>query len=94
MSPGRRARLLLLLVACLLWMLGGAVHAAPVDPASTVLTITTADASLEPEGKPWRQGPVDLNQRWDLMFPGRGGRAVYRVTLPPRSGNEPMALFL
>lgn len=58
-----------------------------------VLTLATALGVLEPDGEAQREGTVDLARRWDREFPGRGGRATYRITLPPRSGDEPMAVL-
>lgn len=58
-----------------------------------VVVIDTAQASLEPAGAPRRDGAVDLGRRWDREFPGLGGRAVYRIALPPRAGSEPMAVL-
>jgi signal transduction histidine kinase len=69
------------------------VPAQTLSTAGEVVTIDTAEASLEPEGKEWRAGTISLVERWDVDFPGRGGRAVYTVALPARTGPEPMAVF-
>lgn len=58
-----------------------------------IITIDSAQAVLEPDGAARREGPVDLGRRWDAEFPALGGRAVYRIALPPRAGSEPMALL-
>lgn len=65
----------------------------PTLPGGAILTFDKAQARLEPDGMAPREGPVDLARRWDRDFPGRGGRASYRVMLPPHSGSEPMALL-
>jgi signal transduction histidine kinase len=77
------------LALALLGLTGGARAA----PASEVITIEMAQATLQPDGGATRVGRVSLIERWDIAFPGRGGRASYRVELPPRTGSEPMAVF-
>ena len=76
-------------VAATVW----SVPAAAESRQAEVITIDAAQAVLEPDGAARREGPVDLGRRWDGEFPGRGGRAVYRIALPPRVGSEPMALL-
>jgi signal transduction histidine kinase len=61
------------------------------EPA--LLTISRAQAVLEPDGAPAVRGEIDLAQRWDQRFPGRGGRANYLISLPPQTDSEPMALL-
>jgi signal transduction histidine kinase len=75
---------------CLLCGLCGLCGAAG---AQGVITLEHAQATLRPEGLPPREGAVDLNKRWDLEYPGRDGRALYRIALPPRTSSEPMALL-
>lgn len=65
----------------------------PALPGGDILTIAEAQARLEPEGLPPRDGRVDLARRWDREFPGRGGRASYWIMLPPHGGSAPMALL-
>lgn len=88
MSSFRRALGLLLV----LW--GGLCVAVPgANAAGEVLTFDRAQATLRPDGLPVREGEVDLARRWDIDFPGRDGSASYRIALPPRSSDEPMALL-
>lgn len=70
-----------------------ALCAAPAAAADEVITLDRAQASLHPDGLPPREGEVDLARRWDIDFPGRDGRATYRLALPPRAHEEPMALL-
>jgi len=65
----------------------------PVLPGGAILTFDRAQARLQPDGLPPREGRVDLHRRWDSEFAGRGGRASYQVVLPPHGGNDPMALL-
>jgi signal transduction histidine kinase len=67
--------------------------ATPAAHATDVITLDRAQASLRPDGLPAREGEVDLSRRWDIDFPGRDGSATYRLTLPPRAHDEPMALL-
>ena len=66
-----------------------------------VQDIVTAQAVLEPEGAPSWSGSVTLPHLWDKAYPGKGGRARYRLMLPavpsdgvlrglyfPRVGNQ------
>ncbi|MDM0104829.1 ATP-binding protein [Variovorax sp. J22R24] len=82
-------------VLTLLWAVAALCCFAPAYAASEsgIVMIDKAHALLEPEGEPPREGEVDLARRWDREFPGRGGRATYRIALPPRVGMEPMALL-
>jgi signal transduction histidine kinase len=81
------------LIASALWLTALSPAGALCAPNAEVITISSAEGSLEPDGKPWRSGTIDLDERWDILFPGRGGQARYRVALPPHSGSEPMAVF-
>ncbi len=78
---------LALLALCL------AVLALPAGAADGVITLARAHAELRPDGLPARVGDVDLSRRWDIDFPGRNGSATYRLALPPRTHDEPMALL-
>lgn len=73
------------------WLCGPVVWA--TGPPPSVLTINTARAELQADGAPAVTGMVDLRERWDSRFPGRGGRATYTMTLPARTGPEPMAML-
>jgi signal transduction histidine kinase len=85
MRLGRLSRrLALLLVLCV---------TASLAQAQEVITLDRAQASLRPEGLPPQVGEVDLSRRWDIDFPGRDGSATYRLTLPPSTSPEPMALL-
>jgi len=66
---------------------------AVANPDEQVITIDSAQARFEPDGAAPREGPVDLGRRWEVDFPVQGGRAVYRIMLPPHVGTEPMALL-
>ncbi|SFO60011.1 hypothetical protein SAMN05216567_101614 [Variovorax sp. OK605] len=107
-SGARRLRCLLFaaLCACLwlsLLMAGSAAQAAERTGASNgtsssarTIDIASADATLEPEGLPAQQRRVQLPFRWDHEFPGRGGRATYRIALPAMAvpPDEPAALLM
>lgn len=56
--------------------------------------IDHATVTLWPQDAP-AQPPVErtLPHRWDIDHPHEDGRARYRLTLPPVSGEEPYALF-
>ena len=71
----------------------GLTAAAPAAPAADVVWFEHAQGLLEPDGAAPVEGVVDLSRRWDIDFPGQGGHAVYRITLPPQTGTEPMALL-
>jgi len=92
MARAWRLIALLWVSVTMLGLVSAAAAAAPA-PDEGILTIDTAQALLEPDGAAPREGPVDLARRWDGDFPGLGGRAVYRITLPPRVGPDPMALL-
>jgi signal transduction histidine kinase len=70
-----------------------ALCGAPADAKDPLTTLDRAHATLRPEGLPPREGDVDLARRWDIDFPGRNGSATYRLALPPRAHDEPMALL-
>ncbi|MGJ7506486.1 sensor histidine kinase [Variovorax sp. GT1P44] len=79
----------------MLWAMTALLCVVPAFAAGEpdILVIDRAYARLEPEGGTAREGEVDLARRWDREFPGQGGRASYRIMLPPRVGMEPMALL-
>ena len=70
-----RAALLLVLLGLLAGCTGGPAPAA----------LTQAEARPEPQGGPVRQQPVALPLRWDSLFPGRGGTAVFTFALPDQA---------
>lgn len=67
-----RAALLLVLLG---WLAGCAEAPAP-------LRLTQAEARLAPDGEAAREARVTLPQRWDRLYPDRGGAATYRFALP------------
>ena len=73
-----RATLLLLL---LWWLAAAAPFAHAANPPGTT-DVRWAEATLEPEGLPMQVRKVELPFRWDHEFPGRGGKASYRIALP------------
>lgn len=46
------------------------------------MDVAFAEATLEPDGLPPELRRVQLPFRWDHEFPGRGGKASYRIALP------------
>jgi signal transduction histidine kinase len=80
-------------VLFVLWGLCLALCGVPVAAADQVMTLERAHATLRPDGLPPSEGEVDLSRRWDIDFPGRDGSATYRLSLPPRAHDEPMALL-
>lgn len=65
----------------------------PAD--STGLTrLDQAEATLAPDGRPVETRQVSLRHRWERDFPGLGGKAHYRLQLPPAPAHEPMAVQL
>ncbi|MET0335871.1 MAG: ATP-binding protein [Rhizobacter sp.] len=70
-----------------------ALCAVPTARAEEVVTLDRAQASLRPDGLPAVEAEVDLSRRWDIDFPGRNGSATYRIALPARASEEPMALL-
>jgi hypothetical protein len=87
-------RWLLACAALMALVLGmGFAVAPPARPGGAILTFDAAEAVLLPDGHPSFAGRADLGRRWDGEFPGRGGRASYRIMLPPHHGTEPMGLL-
>jgi len=87
------------LLACLwlaLVLAGTTAHAAESPDTAGIVGVAYADATLEPDGLPVEQRRVTLPFRWDHEFPGRGGRATYRIDLPPSAvpRDEPAALLM
>ena len=72
----------------LLLVLLGLLAGCTGDPVP--LALTRAEGRLEPAGGVVRQEPVTLPLRWDSIFPGRGGTAVFRFDLP----DQPQAALL
>lgn len=60
------------------------------------IDVAFAEAMLEPDGLPAQQRRVQLPFRWDHEFPGRGGKASYRIALPsaavPASGSAALLM--
>ncbi|MFZ5547066.1 MAG: sensor histidine kinase [Pseudomonadota bacterium] len=82
----------LVVAAALAWAGAGPAGA---NPSGAVLTLGQADALLEPEGAaPVERAALPLPHWWDKQFPGRGGKARYRLLLPAASGDEPIALLI
>ncbi|WP_339090967.1 sensor histidine kinase [Variovorax paradoxus] len=75
---------------------GTTAHAAKPSDTAGIVGVAYADATLEPDGLPVEQRRVTLPFRWDHEFPGRGGRATYRIDLPPSAvpRDEPAALLM
>ena len=84
-------RFLFALVAALLLIAGPAAASGTASP----YTVTSAEARLEPDGLPAEERRVELPFRWDHAFPGRGGKATYRIALPAATApaSEPAALL-
>lgn len=73
----------LLLAALCLWLvLASAGTPANAAEAPDAFDVIWAEAELEPDGQPALQRRVQLPFRWDHEFPGRGGKATYRIELP------------
>ncbi|WP_454909332.1 ATP-binding protein [Variovorax gossypii] len=89
----RRMHRWLLAVLCLP-LLAAALHAhaATADP----MEVGFAEATLEPDGLPPQIRRVPLPFRWDHEFPGRGGKASYRMELPDAAvpAGAPSALLM
>ena len=66
---------------------------ARAQAAATVQRFTQAEATLQPDGMPLQRRQVELEHRWGQDYPAIGGRASYRIGLPPASGPQPMALL-
>jgi signal transduction histidine kinase len=93
------ATLSLLILAPALLLPASTGHARSVDAAGSLpdgMDVRSAEATLEPDGLPPQVRRVQLPFRWDHAFPGRGGKASYRIELPavavPEGG--PAALLL
>ena len=73
----------------------GPAHAA-TSGAPDATDVRAAEATLEPDGLPVQVRQVQLPFRWDHEFPGRGGKASYRIDLPASAlpVGEPSALLL
>ncbi|MET3494314.1 sensor histidine kinase [Variovorax boronicumulans] len=91
-----------LLVATALSLLGllafiGHAPAAGADAAMPAgIELRFSEATLSPDGLPTQVRPVQLPFRWDHAFPGRGGKASYRIELPEGAvpAGWPSALLL
>ncbi len=80
-------------IALIVAVFAVALMAPPAQPGGAILMLDSAQAVLRPDGGTPYEGPVDLAKRWDAQYPGLGGAATYRITLPPHAGSEPMALL-
>ncbi len=86
-------------IALWCWISSGVapVLASANDPPTvhtpSTITVTTADAVLRATGSIEQSGKVPLSHRWDESFPGRAGRATYRIALPAVADAEPQALL-
>ena len=59
-----------------------------------VQTVDWVQATLEPEGiAPFEQA-LTLPHRWDRSFPGRGGAATYRFSIPTPEASTTMGIYL
>ncbi|QNK66931.1 ATP-binding protein [Variovorax sp. PAMC26660] len=93
MTPGGLHRLLLTALLLMAALTGHSTHAAK---AAEAMDVTSAEATLEPDGLPAQVRRVQLPFRWDHEFPGLGGKASYRIDLPAAAvpAGEPSALLL
>lgn len=67
---------------------------ASAAPSPGIATLRAAQATFEPEGNlPVESRMQALPHRWDSSYPHQGGRATYRLTLPPAAAAQPYALF-
>jgi signal transduction histidine kinase len=66
--------------------------------ANEVVTIKKAVATVSVEGSAPTTSEVKLSHRWDNLYPGKSGTAIYRFALPPLRSSEqdqgPYALFI
>jgi len=87
-------RRLLFAVLWLLAFIGPAQAATGRMPDA--MDVRSAEATLEPDGLPAQVRQVQLPFRWDHEFPGRGGKASYRIDLPAAAvpAGGPAALLL
>ncbi|WP_295976940.1 histidine kinase, partial [uncultured Variovorax sp.] len=95
MNAGGLGRLMLAAL-CLWLVLASAGTPANAAEAPDAFDVAWAEARLEPDGLPTQQRRVQLPFRWDHEFPGRGGKATYRVELPASAvpAGQPAALLL
>ncbi|SEF27679.1 Histidine kinase [Variovorax sp. NFACC28] len=87
----------LLLAALCLWLaLASAAPRANAAEAPDAFDVSSAEAVLEPDGLPMQTRRVEFPFRWDHEFPGRGGKATYRIELPAAAvpAGKPAALLL
>lgn len=79
-----------------LWLALAGVHAHAAGTPGSTIDISSAEATLEPDGLPAQRRWVQLPFRWDHEFPGLGGKATYRIDLPAAAvpGDEPAALLV
>jgi hypothetical protein len=82
-----------LLAGALAFAGAGAGAMAPSETPS-LQTYFAADATLQPEGQPEVRQRVVLRHRWDIQFPGLGGRAVYSIALPAADPATQSALLI
>ena len=85
------------LLFAVLWLLAFAGPAqAATDRMPDAMDVRSAEATLEPDGLPVQVRQVQLPFRWDHEYPGRGGKASYRIDLPAAAvpAGGPSALLL
>lgn len=72
------------LLLAVLWLLAfvGPAQSATGSSLPDAMDVRSAEATLEPDGLPAQVRQVQLPFRWDHEFPGRGGKASYRIELP------------
>lgn len=58
-----------------------------------VVVLRRAEAEFQADGGARSQATVSLPHRWDRAYPRDGGRARYRLMLPPPERAEPYGLF-
>jgi signal transduction histidine kinase len=87
---------LLLAALCLCLSLALAFAQAHATPAPAAIDLDSAEAVLEPDGLPAQSRRVSLPFRWDHEFPARGGKATYRIAIPPGTvpHGEPAAVLM
>ena len=56
--------------------------------------LSSAEATLRPNGQTDQVRQVELRFRWDDAFPGVGGSAVYRIRIPPAPDDAPRSLLI
>lgn len=83
-------RLMLLLALSLL----GACSSTETESAAVKL-IRAPESTVQPAGHATpTKASLRLPHRWDQMYPGLGGRVVYRLTLPPAGSTGLRALWI